>query len=285
MDSLQNILPEKKSSTSHGELKSLAEFRTKTMDIYNHQRNNLIAEFRHRDQSLRAYAEMKCVELEMLAGIVALNSANNEGKVDPMMIMKVEKELAGISYLQALNSMTLRGWQVELGDARFFGLLCDVLHHFLRQFQVKEMMSGNQIMTLASRLAVVNSQLKVKELIMVLSGALEGKYGVSDSGSHFQRIGIDTVLGWISKFYEESAAALEVEYAKQKPESSQGDPSVWVIPERKLQAYKQDQQAKKAIVDQVWQKENRQATVDANNAKFKEEVKVIKKSKPKKQKV
>lgn len=215
---------------------------------------NMILEYKERKASLVAIKDTKVAEYTFINRIIQANTAMNNGQVSPDLLMKIEGEISALTYEDSIRSMSIAYWQKELGNAFVLPIVCDLLNYFLRQFTVKEMLDGNQIMQLALKLISSNPDLRIKELTMCLNNALLGKYGPT-----YQRIGIETILEWLSKLYTQISVELESKVLNSK-EEGRGD-APWLAEERKIKRYEDEQRQKKAVVDKVWGIEKRKSEV------------------------
>lgn len=222
----------------------------------------MIEEFKERKEALAKSCDRKVEEYKFMNSIVNINTLALKGEVNPISLMEVEKELAGLNFESIASSFTLDYWRTQYSENMIVPVLCDIMSYFLRQFQVKEMLTDLQIMQLVIKLLAAQPKLRIMELVFVLREALAGTYGPT-----YQRIGIDTLLGWLSKFYEESAAHLECRVVNAKQTESRGE-SPWLVIEKQMRQYESEQREKKLIVDKIWKKEERERTV----ADYKEQV-------------
>lgn len=206
----------------------------------------MVQEYRERKEYLQRSCDRKIEEYKFIHSIIHLNTQMQRNSVNPDALMAVEKELAGMTYESIGGSFTLDFWRIEYGESMIVPVLCDVMSYFLRQFQVKEMLTDVQIMQLVIKLLAAQPKLRVMELVFVLKEALAGKYGPT-----YQRIGIDTLLGWLNMFYEESAAHLEAKMINSKPTESRGE-SPWLAIEKQMKKYEAEQREKKAVIEKIW---------------------------------
>lgn len=202
--------------------------------------------YREEKQELMQRRDRQIEEFKFIHSIMNLNTLMLQNKVHPAALMAVEKELAGLNYETIGASFTLDYWRTQFGENMIVPVLCDVMSYFLRQFQVKEMLTDVQVMQIATRLLVAQPRLRIAELVFVLNEALKGTYGPT-----YQRIGIDTLLEWLNKFYEGSAGYLETKRVNIKPEDSRGE-QPWKVLEDKLKRYETEQREKKSIAEKVW---------------------------------
>lgn len=242
-------------------VRNLAEFTELCEAEYNVKHSALVDEYTGRKEQLVRIKEMRLSEYKFITQIVDLNTQMNQGSVSPFALMEMEKALSAITHEESMRSNSLRYWQKEFGDGFIVPVVCDILNYFLRQFTVKESLDGNQIMQLACRLIQAQPELRIKELVGCLSNALQGKYGPT-----YQRVGMETISEWLTKFYEASAKELESKHVNAKPDESRGE-LPWVELDKKLARYKEEQEAKKAISDKIWQREKRDREVKEHKEK------------------
>ncbi len=210
---------------------------------------NLVEEFTGRKEQLLRIKDMQVNEYRFMSSIISLNTQMNEGKVSPAAIMQLQADMDAIDYDSAMKSLTIRQWRKIHGDNMILPLISDILNYFLRQFTVKEKLTGNQIMQLAARLISSQPDLRVKELVLILNNALNGTYGPT-----YQRLGIESVMEWMTKYYDAASQALESKQVNNTQQESRGS-QPWLEMERKLEAYKKEQMAKKEISDKIWKAE------------------------------
>lgn len=223
---------------------------------------NMIVEYKERKAALILVKDTKVSEYAFINQIVQANTQLNNGNPSPDLIMKIESEISALTFEDSMKSMSIAYWQKEFGNAFVLPIVCDLLNYFLRQFTVKEMLDGNQIMQLSLKLISSNPDLRIKELTMCLNNALLGKYGPT-----YQRIGIETILEWLSKFYNQSSIELESKVLNSKEEGRGEQP--WLAEDRKIKKYEDEQRQKKAVVDKVWGIEKRKSEVqDFKNMQF-----------------
>lgn len=216
----------------------------------------MVEEFKDRKEHLILRRDRQVEEYQFMNNIVALNTMMHENKTNPAAVIAVEREIAALDFENIAASFPLDHWRIQFGENMIVPILCDVVNYFLRQFEVKEMLTDLQIVQLVSKLLVAQPKLRIMELVFVLKEALNGTYGPT-----YQRIGIDTLLGWLGKFYESSAVHLETKRINTKPEESRGD-APWTVIEKQMKQYETEQREKKAIVDKVWQKESHNRKVE-----------------------
>ncbi len=243
------------------DIRNLQQFQTICEAEFTVRHYALIAEFKGRKQQLLDIKERKLKEYEFIFGIINLNTQMNEGKLNPTAAMQIEKQLSEITFEQAMQSQTISYWQKEFGDGFIIPTICDLLNYFLRQFTVKEMLDGNGIMMLASKLIVSQPHLRIKELVMCLNKALKGDFGPT-----YQRIGMDTIMQWLTKFYEGTSTDLECRNVNNKPDESRGE-QPWLEVEKKLERYREEQESKKNISEKIWGIEKRKREVEEHKEK------------------
>jgi hypothetical protein len=127
-----------------------------------------------------------------------------------------------------------------------------------------------QVLQLAIKLLSQQPKLRIMELVFVLNGALAGEFGAKEGSSHFQRIGIDTILGWLTRFYEQSSLHLEQRVTSLKQDESRGD-APWEVVERQMKAYQREQREKKDITEKVWGIEKRAKQIEEYKANLEKE--------------
>lgn len=227
-------------------IKSLENFKAVCNAELQVKTNNLQQRYHDDKAALELQTERKIHELETMFVVVEANTAMVQGQVNSPAVIAVEKELAALTYTNLGASYSIRFWCTQFGEQKIMALLSDMLFYFLTQFTVKETLTGTQVMQLVARLISAQPELKIRELLFVLNRALNGGYGPT-----YSRIGIDTILGWLSQFYHDSAAHLEAERLNYKPESTRGT-APWQAVEKRLKDYETQQREKKRIAEKVW---------------------------------
>jgi hypothetical protein len=248
------------------QLKTLEQFKQLCESEYHVKHNAMVEEYRTKKDFLIQRRDRQVEEYKFLQDIMNLNTLQIKNEVHPAAIMAVEKELAGLDYETIAASFPLDYWRIQFGENMIVPVLCEVVSYFLRQFQVKEMLSDVQIMQLVIKLLAAQPKLRVLELVFILNKALAGEFGDKEGTSHFQRIGIDTLLGWITRFYESSAAYLECKVVNNKPTESRGE-SPWLEQEKKIKQYEAEQREKKLITEKIWGIEKRNREVQDHKEK------------------
>lgn len=216
----------------------------------------MIEEYKDRKQHLQLVCDRKIEEYKFINTIVQVNTAIGNNQPNTAIVMQLEMELAKLDYDNIAASFPLDYWRVEYGENMIIPIISDLMLYFLRQFQVKEIITSVQVVQLAVKLLSQQPKLRIMELVFVLNGALQGEFGAKEGTSHFQRIGIDTILGWLTKFYEQSAIHLESKRINSKPEESRGSVP-WEVLERQMKQYESEQRRKKEITEKVWGIEKR----------------------------
>jgi len=206
----------------------------------------MVEEYKDRKASMELRRDRLVDEYVFINSIISVNTMLHEGKMNPSAIMQVEKEIGALTYETVAASYPIDYWRKQYGENMIVPVLCDVINYFLKQFQVKEMLSDVQIMQIATRLLAAQPLLRLRELVFVLNQALAGEYGPT-----YQRVGIDTILGWLNKYYESSAVYLETKMINGRKDESRGEVP-WELMERKMKAYQDEQRQKKAQVEKVW---------------------------------
>lgn len=227
-------------------LKTVEDFASLCESEFQVKRNNLISEYTEKNNWLANIRDRQVKEYKFMHSIMEFNTNQIEDKVNPAQIIEIEKSLAELNYETVAASFCLEHWRVQFGESMIVPVLCDIMSYFLNQFEVKEKLSDAQIMQLACKLLAAQPKLRVMELVFVLQKALAGDYGPT-----YQRIGIDTLLTWLKKFYEDSAIYLENKVANGRMHESRGEVP-WEKVARDLKAYEDEQRKKKMIVDKVW---------------------------------
>lgn len=232
----------------------------------------MVDEFKGRRDNLAKICDRKIAEFKFIGTIIAANDPDIDKSLAA--VGSVENMLASLDYDSCAASFTLDFWRKEYGENLITGIISDVIDYFLKQFQVKETLTDVQIMQLAIKLLHAQPYLRINELVFVLNNAICGKYGPT-----YQRIGIDTILTWLGRFYEDSAIYLESKSINTKPDEARGD-APWEVQARQLQAYETEQRKKFAINNRLLneQKEKdkmkeRQKEVDAYKKEYAEEIK------------
>lgn len=243
-------------------VRNLEQFTELCESEYLVKQNALVDEFKERKSQLLRIKEMRLNEYKFITHFIDLNTQMNEERVSPASLIALEKAISEISLLDSMRSNTIGYWQKEFGDGFIVPVLCDLLNYFLRQFTVKEKLDGNQIMQLACRLIVAQPNLRIKELVLCLNNALRGEYGPT-----YQRVGIESIMEWLSKYYEQSAKELESKKSQEKPDESRGE-YPWTQLEKQMQRYREEQERKKEISDKVWGNEKRKREVDEYKEKI-----------------
>lgn len=247
-------------------LRTLDEFTQLCQSEFHHRHNVMIEEYKDRKQHLQLVCDRKIEEYKFINSIVQVNTCIGNNQPNTAVVMQLEMELAKLDYDNIAASFPLDYWRVEYGENMIIPIISDLMLYFLRQFQVKEIITDVQVVQLAVKLLSQQPKLRIMELVFVLNGALQGEFGAKDGTSHFQRIGIDTILGWLTKFYEQSAIHLEQKRINSKPQESRGA-APWVEQEKMLMKYEQEQRDKKAITDKVWQMETQKRKVEEHKEK------------------
>lgn len=219
---------------------------------YTHEVHLLQEEHEERLNVLKMRFDRKVFEWEFFSQIIEANSANYGNKIDVEKIGRIENRISKITFLTAYESITIREWVKDCNEKEVIVMVADVIAYFLNQISVKEVMTGAQVMQLSSRLIASQPYLKVVELIFIFNKVLMGEY------EHFQRIGIDTVLGWITRYYDESSDYMEQLRINERKGESRGE-TPWLAAEQTLKRYKEQQQQKKEIWDKIWNAENKKA--------------------------
>lgn len=206
----------------------------------------MIAEFKGKKEHLQLLCDRKIEEFKFIDSIVKVNTSIINSQPDTAGVMSMELKLASLDYENIAASFPLDYWRVEYGEQLIIPILCDTMSYFLRQFQVKEVLSDAQIMQLAIKLLSAQPKLRIMELVFVFNQALQGAYGPT-----YQRIGIDTILGWLTKFYEESAIHLENKIQNSKQDESRGS-APWEAEKKQMEKYAEEQRKKKTVTEQIW---------------------------------
>ncbi len=223
--------------------------------------NAMVERYKDEKTTLQLNMERKVDEYKFINSVIQLNTellaaTKNGTSPNPASIMAVEKELAQLNYENIGASFPLDYWRTQYGEGMIVGIIADVMNYFLQQFQVKEKLSDIQIMQIALKLLAEQPLLRMRELVFVLNNALQGTYGPT-----YQRIGIDTILGWLSQFYDHSSGELESRRMNSRADESRGS-TPWEVVERNMKKYEEEQRSKKLIVDKVWGIEKRQRQID-----------------------
>lgn len=211
------------------------------------QENRLMEELNDRYTHLQKLRDLQITEYDFMLRLVQANSAQLQGQMALSLTLTLEQQLAALGYDNAGTSLTLKYWRSQLGERQLIILLCDIINYFLYQFEVKEKPTEVQIMQLSCKLLAAQPHLRILELVFVLQQALHGHFGQT-----YARIGLDTLLGWLNKFYHHSADYLEGKMANNKTHESRGT-QPWVEEEKNLARYRNQQLEKKRICDTVWQ--------------------------------
>lgn len=248
-------------------VKTIEQFKEICESEYLVKYNAMVEEYKERRLSLEKRRDRQIQEYTFIGNIANLNSITSDGKnLNPALMMQVEKEIAALDFDNVGASFTLDYWTGQFGEM-IVPIVCDVIHYFVKQFQVKEKLTDVEIFQLTTKIIVNQPRLRLMELVYVFREALAGKYGPT-----YQRIGIDSVLGWLSKFYEDSANHLEMRTVNSKQDESRGD-RPWELLERKIKDYETEQRTKKQVVDKVWGIEKRKVEVDNYKAGFEDKSK------------
>lgn len=246
-----------------GGLKSKEEFSSLMQAEYTQGLADLKEEFNDRSLKLKNSLKQKEFEYSFFAEIIEVNTANRSGNVAANLVAAVEKRIGDIDYLSAYESHTVSQWKYYYGEAKIIPVICDIVSYFLNRMSAKEFLSGGQLMAMVVGLVSAYPQLKIVELIFIMNKAMIGHYG------HFQRIGVDVILGWITQYYDESSAYMEAHRISEKKGESRGE-SPWLVYERKFDRYRDEQLRKKEIVDSVWKKaEGNRAAIEAQESRNK----------------
>lgn len=235
---------------------SLEKFTELCESEYKVKYNSMVERYQEEKHHLVMQKERKVKEFEMINAIIRVNTEAQNGNISPANIIAVEKELASLNYDSVGASFTIDYWRIQYGEKMIVPILCDIMDYFLRQFEVKEKLTDVQVVQLVMKLMASQPLLRIRELLFVLNRALAGGYGPT-----YQRVGIDTILGWLSKFYEESSAHLEQARINASNEESRGS-EPWQQMDKKMKAYEDEQRAKKLVNDKVWKMEERRRQVE-----------------------
>ncbi len=237
-------------------IKTLTEFKSLCEAEFKVRHNALVDEYRERNRALAQTRDRKVDEYNFIMQIINLNTLTQTGGINAGALMQVEQQIAALDYENLAASYSLQFWREQYGEQMIVQVLCDVMNYFLQQFQVKEMLNDVQIIQLASKLLSSQPKLRIRELVFVLNNAVQGKYGPT-----YQRIGIDTILQWLNRFYEDSAAHLENLRLNTKPEQARGA-EPWHEIEKRLQRYETEQREKKRITEKVYGFEKRKNEIE-----------------------
>lgn len=237
-----------KLSLGDGKVKTMEQFVALCDSELKVKHDSMVAEYRDRKKGLELIRDTKVAEYKIIGLIVDMNTRLNEGNVSPEAMMDITTVISSITYEEAMQSLSIRYWEREFGKSFILPVICDIVNYFVRQFVVKETLSGIQIMQYASIILTQMPSFRVKELVLMLRNALAGEYG-----SHWQRIGIDTLLQWQNEYFIKSSAVVEGIAVGNK--ESRGE-QPWLIQDRiasdKLDKFKKEQEAKKQISEKVW---------------------------------
>lgn len=211
---------------------------------------------------LKKVYEQKLEEFTFMADLVSLNTQLYESPQESAaQLMNMENFIGQLTHDNIHHSLTIDFWKKEYGQEKFIVMLSDIMSYFFKQFQIKENITDVQIMQLAIKLLQQQPHLKILELVFILNQALAGRYGPV-----YQRIGIDTVLQWASKYYEDCTDYLEAKHTNHQVSESRGS-QPWEVEERRLKEYASKQREKKAITDKIWNIEKRQREVEEHKEK------------------
>jgi len=202
-------------------------------------------EVRHEKEKaeLTAVANWKYQELKNLLAIANLNKSITNQNPDNTAILAVTEYLVSLDTQNALKSRPIRLWRAEFGDSRFISMLVQILLYFFRQFTVKENLTEVQLMQLAMQIVAGRPNMRMKELLLMLRRASEGRYG-----STYQRIGIDTFNQWCILFEQEITMQIEVDNTAANP-SEKRPATAWEEQASKQRAYEVVNRAKKEFWD------------------------------------
>jgi hypothetical protein len=242
--------------------KTSDEFQTLVEAEVHHNLALLDDEFSARRESMLRSAETKIAEYELMAAIIEANTAEQNGQVNPALLMKIETQGAGLNYDNVAASYQLLFWQKQYGEQMLAPVLAEIIGYFVKQFQVKESLTHEQAYLLATKLIAFHPHLRIKELIFVLNNALNGLYGPT-----YQRIGIDTILSWLSKFFEDSSLHLETKMANGKPDESRGE-MPWQVLERRTKQYQDEIKRKAETNTKVFAAEKRKREIEDELARL-----------------
>ncbi len=241
-----NMHPSKRPSGEDRGIQTTEEFTHLVLCDFKVKEAALLQQYNDRYIHLQVLRDRQIEEYTLLNSIVEANSMLLKKQPDTTALMQLENQLAALSYDNISGSFTLRDWQTQFGDKLFIPLLSDLLLYFINQFEVKERLTHVQIMQMACKLLSSEPMLRVKELLFVLHRSISGHYG-----QVYNRIGLDMVLGWLRKFYHESADHLEGRMQNMRQHETRGL-QPWVEQEKQLQRYKSEQLEKKRINERVW---------------------------------
>lgn len=239
-----------------GGVKSLESFTELCQSEYRVKYDAMVEEYKERKSYLLASCERKIAEYRFINLIVSANTGLLKNEPDSALIISLEVELSKLNYETIAASFPLEYWRAQYGEKMIVDVLSDIINYFIRQFQVKEILTDVQIFQLASKLLAAQPKLRISELVFVLNNALRGDYGPT-----YQRIGIDMILEWLTKFYGLSAEYLEAQRTGNKQEASRGE-TPWVEVEKQMKKYEQEQRDKKRIAETVWGTEKRKVEVE-----------------------
>lgn len=236
--------------------KTLGEFSALVRAEVKHAQQLLAAEFAEKQELLINSAERKIAEYEFIGRIIEANSNEYAGAVNPQLLMQIEIRCAGLNYDNVCASYQLSYWQRQYGEHIIMPVLCDVISYFLRQFQVKENLSDNQVMLMATKLLALHPQLRLMELIFVLTNALNGVYGPT-----YQRIGIDTILVWLQQFFKDASQHLETKMSSKQPDENRGE-MPWHLIEQRAKQYQEEINRKAEANSKAFAAEKRKREIE-----------------------
>lgn len=214
--------------------KELAEFKALKERTY----EALDALFKQTENQVR--------EVELMKSITRANFQVLRGHQCPELLLDIIEQLAELNYPNVGASFDLDFWCRQYGREGFAPIFSDIIQYFIRQLEVTENLTDEGLAYLAHTLLANLPQLKIKELLFVLNKAVNGEYEATGN-----RVGVDTVLGWLSQYYHESATHLQAtlyNYTPENPDDTR---------RQQLQHYETQQREKQRLVDEVWERERK----------------------------
>src|SRR5690606_19458904 len=135
----------------------------------------------------------------------------NSNETNPAIIAEAQMAISEITFENSMKSRTIGQWSAEFGN-KTIPIVADIIHYFIRLFNVKETLNDAQMIMCATKLLKEYPNVRIKELVQCLSKATTGDYG-----STYQRIGINNVFEWLNEYYKQQDDFIVSEHLKNKP--------------------------------------------------------------------
>ena len=227
-------------------IKPAEDFAAFCLADYQLLEKNLLDEYNEKYEHLQKLRDRKIKEYNFMLLVVGANVRQQQMLVDMDATIELEQQLAALSFDNVGASYTLQNWRSNIGEKQLIVILCEVMNYFIYQFEIKSKLTEQQILHLSIRLISAQPHLRILELVFVLQRALNGDYGQT-----YNHIGIDTILGWLNRFYHESADYTEGRIQNMRIDEARGT-QPWLEEEKRLVKYRDGQLEKKRINDAIW---------------------------------